>query len=171
MSISKQKQKRLAIISKMVESTIRGNVDEADIFLHDIVQQVSRNIIIGESDDDDDDDDDFDDDELDKDKDKDRDDDDDDDDDDEIKEEFKQPFEGSMKRTVVKGKYKGHGKAKMKKHGNSSPYLDDKVKGKTKHSRYPKGHTMKKHGNSSPGLSDDYALGNDGRDRSLGTTD
>ena len=160
--------KRKAAISKMVESIIKGDSGESEEAFHDYLQTLSKEIILGESDDDEDKDDDKDDKDSDDDDKDSKDDDDDDDDDDkkDVKESLKQPTEGAMKRKVVP-QTKRAGKCGIEKHGNSSVHLDDKIKGKAKYQRYPKGKKMKKHDN----VKDDYEAKCDGRDKNLGTTD
>ena len=98
------------------------------------------------------------------------DDEDDDEDDDDVKEGFSQPTDGVMSKKVVP-QTKKPGKCGIEKHGNSAPHLDDKIKGKAKYARYPKGKSAEKHGNAAPGLKDEYKKGCEGRDKNLGTTD
>ena len=154
--------KKIAAIHKMVESLISGKSDDAADHLHDYLQMKSRDLIIGESKDEDDDDD--------KEmvaKSQDDDDDDDDDDDEEVDEGFAQPSEGAMSKKTGKFPTGGKKKGGLEKHGNAAPGLDDKIKGKAKYQRYPKGKPAETHAN----VKDDYDKKCDGRDKNLGTTD
>lgn len=172
-----QMNKRKAAISKMVESIINNSSDDAEVALHDYLQMISKEIILGESDHEDEDDDSemgarskkSDDDDNDGEDDDDDDDDnkdDDEDDDEDVKEGFKQPSEGVMSKKVVPQTKRG-GKCGIEKHGNSAPHLDDKIKGKAKYKRFPGKGKMKK----LDGVKDNYNKKCDGRDKNLGTTD
>ena len=179
-------EKRINAIQKMVESIITGNADEAEDHLHAYLQTLSREIILGEGDDEEmvardndaDDDEDLDDEDADAESDDDEDvdpdaEDDDDEDvdpdaeDEDMDEGFAQPTEGAMKRKMGKFPTGGKRKSGIEKHGNSSKHLDDKIKGKAKYQRYPKGKPAEKHAN----VKDGYAEKCDGRDKNLGTTD
>ena len=172
--------KRISTIRKMVEAIITDNADDAEDHLHAYLQTLSREIILGEMDDEEDDDDENGDmeedpvDEPDDDEDPDAEDDDDedpdedpDDDDEDMDEGFSQPTEGAMKRKMGKFPTGGKRKSGIEKHGNHAKHLDGKIKGKAKYQRYPKGKPAEKHAN----VKDGYAEKCDGRDKNLGTTD
>lgn len=167
-------EQKIKAIHNMVESLIKGESDDAAEHLHDYLQMKTREIVLGESDeekemvadeqaDDEDDDEDMDDEDADEEGD---DEDDDEESDDEIEEGFAQPSEGNMSKKVVP-QTKSKGSAKAKKHGTSSAHLDDKVKGKAKYDRFGGKGKMKKHAN----VKDDFDKKCDGRDKNLGTTD
>ena len=180
----KGSNKRIQAIQKMVESIITGNATEAEEHLHAYLQTLSREMILGEMDDeemDDDEDKDMDDEDPDADsddedpdaEDDDMDDEDPDadpdadDEDEDMDEGFAQPTEGAMKRKMGKFPKGGGRKSGIEKHGNHAKHLDGKIKGKAKYQRYPKGKPAEKHAN----VKDGYAEKCDGRDKNLGTTD
>jgi len=164
MARGSKNSKRKIAIHKMVESIIKGDSAEAEEHLHECLTIFSREVILGEAEDESkecpkcgkEDCECEDDDEKDDDK----------DDDEDLDEMAKDHPEGAMSRKV--GKFpKSSGKGKIEKHGNAAAHLDDKVKGKAKYKRFPGKGKMKKHAN----VKDDYNKSCDGRDKNLGTTD
>jgi len=173
---------------KMLVSLISNNVEESDNHLHLRIQDIMRDVILGEKckdHDDDKDDDDKKSDDKDDDDDKDDKKSDDKDKDDDDKDDDKDDDDDDKKKVT-----EGHGKGKA--FAMSGKVMDDKVKGKIKYENGGK-KTLKKHGNAPKELDDDkvektkFKSGgkqpmrtleptkkpekfNDGRDKDLGTT-
>lgn len=149
-------------LHKMVEALIAEKTEEAQVHLHQYLKLKTREILMGESEDEvekeegkeeekkDHEDKEMDD-EVEHEKEEDK------EEDKKVEEGFAEfgHGEGAMSRKVHGNSLKGPGKkAGALKHGNAAPELDDKIKGDVKFANNGKKSGALKHGNNAPGLED-----------------